>query len=237
MESTLFQTPDGIGVPAVTAAEMREIDRIAVDETGLEMIQMMEHAGRTLAAETFRLIDAEDTVTVVAGDGGNGGGGLACARHLTNRDYEVEVVLDRPSSEFDGGPATQLAILEASDALVTTDVDAEPGLVIDALVGYGLDGVPRGRVASLIERVTSTADQVISLDVPSGLDATTGKRPGVAVEPTRTITLALPKTGLTEVGGELVLGDISIPSIVYDRADVDYRSPFGTDFAVTLEIR
>jgi NAD(P)H-hydrate epimerase len=170
---------------------MGDIDRIAVEDVGLELIQMMEHAGRTLAGDVFALINADDSITVLAGGGGNGGGGLACARHLANRGYDVQVVLDRPVGEFDGVPATQLTVLEANEVPITTD-DPELGdLVVDALVGYGLDGAPRGRTASLIDRVASTADRVVSLDVPSGLDATTGERPGVAVDPMRTVNDSL----------------------------------------------
>jgi len=78
-----FTTPAGRAVPAVTAAEMAEVDRVAVDEVGLRLLQMMENAGRTLAAQVRALADGP--VTVLAGSGGNGGGGLAAARELANR--------------------------------------------------------------------------------------------------------------------------------------------------------
>jgi NAD(P)H-hydrate epimerase len=75
MESSAFRTPSGTTVPAVTASEMGDIDRIAVEDVGLELIQMMEHAGRTLAGDVFDLINADDNITVLAGGGGNGGAG------------------------------------------------------------------------------------------------------------------------------------------------------------------
>ncbi|MGQ3330176.1 MULTISPECIES: NAD(P)H-hydrate epimerase [Halorubrum] len=108
------------------------------------------------------------------------------------------------------------------------------GVVVDALIGYGLAGTPRGSTAELIEAVCGAAKTVVSLDVPSGTNATTGETPGVAVEPDCTVTLALPKTGLRAVGGDLLLADLSIPSTVYDRLDVEYAHPFVDRFAVPL---
>jgi NAD(P)H-hydrate epimerase len=75
----------------------------------------------------------------------------------------------------------------------------------------------------------------VSLDVPSGIDATTGETMGEAVAPTRTVTLALPKTGLDARTGELYLADISIPRTVYDRLDIEYEPPFGDDDWVRLD--
>ena len=116
-----------------------------------------------------------------------------------------------------------------------TDTDAAlDGFVVDALIGYGLTGAPRGAAAGLIEAVDSAAETIVSLDVPSGTNATTGETPGVAIEPDRTVTLALPKTGLSAVGGDLRLVDLSIPATVYDRLDIEYDDPFGDGFAVSL---
>jgi NAD(P)H-hydrate epimerase len=81
--SDLFRTPEGIPVPAVTAEQMREVDRIAVEDFGLGILQMMENAGRNLAANLMEMLASMDgEVTVLAGAGGNGGGGLRSARHL-----------------------------------------------------------------------------------------------------------------------------------------------------------
>src|SRR6056297_3358061 len=111
MEKAAFETETGTMVAAVTANEMGEVDRVAVDEVGLTLLQMMENAGRNLA-EVVRSVDGED-VTVLAGNGGNGGGGLVAARHLANRDVSVDVVLDRPPTDLDGATAHQYRILDA----------------------------------------------------------------------------------------------------------------------------
>jgi NAD(P)H-hydrate epimerase len=243
MDASAFEDPDGRPVTAVTAAEMRAVDRAAVEAIGLDLRRMMEHAGRGLAEAVLdvRLSDGSDGhVAVLAGNGGNGGGGLACARHLANRDLPVRVVLDRDPAALDGVTAEQLRILEAMDVSIgSPDGDAEvdaalDGLVVDALIGYGLTGAPRGAAAELIEAAGDTAETVVSLDVPSGTDATTGETPGAAVEPDHTVTLALPKTGLAAIGGDLRLVDLSIPATVYDRLDTEYANPFGDAFSVPL---
>jgi NAD(P)H-hydrate epimerase len=231
MTQGTFRTPAGCEVTAVTAAGMREVDRVAVDEVGLRLLQMMENAGRALAWHV-RDVREDGTVVVVAGNGGNGGGGLTCARHLANRDVPVRVVLDREPAELSGAAAHQCRILEAMDVAVTTDLEAvsrfdEPAVMIDALIGYGVSGEVQPPAADYIRELNGTSGPVVSLDAPSGMDATTGDAHGVRVNPDRTVTLALPKTGLDAVDARLYLADIGVPTAVYDRLDIEYESPFG----------
>ena len=226
MEPDAFQTTDGVGMTAVTAQEMREVDRVAVEEVGLGLLQMMENAGRNLAARVGRFEPSR--VTVFAGNGGNGGGGMACARHLANRGVAVEVVLDRPPEAFYGAAASQHRVLEAMGVPVSVGpIDHAPdGLVVDALVGYGLEGAIRGTARELVETVRAVPGRVVSLDVPAGMEATTGATFGPSVPADLVVTLALPKTGLRKLDGALVLADIGIPTVVFDRAGVPYDPPF-----------
>lgn len=251
MAEPRFVGPGERPVPAVTAEGMSAVDRVAVEEVGLDLPRMMEHAGRGLTEtvlEARRDGRSDSPVTILAGNGGNGGGGLGCARHLANRGLSVRVVLDRAVTEVDGVTGEQLGILEAMDVPVEAaagtgldvddsglDLDAPlDGVVVDALIGYGLTGAPRGPTAELIAATADAAGRVVSLDVPSGVDATTGEAPGAAVDPDVTATLALPKTGLVTVDGDLLLVDLSIPATVYDRLDVEYADPFGEEFTVPL---
>ena len=219
MDERAFRTSSGEPVAAVTAAEMRRVDETAVEVFGIEVLQMMEHAGRALA-RTVRDC-ATGPVTVLAGNGGNGGGGLCGARHLRNRGVEVRVVLDRPPAELGGPAAHHHETLSAMGVPVAVGADAvgDPDTVVDALVGYGLSGPLSGTTARLAE-TAGAAPTVVSLDVPSGVDATSGETPGVAVDPDRVLTLALPKTGLAGLASDLLLADIGLPAGVYDRLDI-----------------
>ena len=230
-----FETDDGTPVTAVTADEMREVDRVAVEDVGVGLLTMMENAGRNLATHVGPRNPGD--VTVLAGNGGNGGGGMACARHLVNHGVPVSVVLDRRPDELDGAAARQYRIVGAMDVSVGVGPSAfDPGtVVVDALVGYGLEGPLRGTAAALVEDLDAAPAEVVSLDVPSGLDATTGEAAGSAVRPGAVVTLALPKTGLREVDGRVFLADIGLPSVVFERAGIEYEPPFGREYVVEIE--
>jgi NAD(P)H-hydrate epimerase len=228
-----FRTPDGTPVPAVTTDEMAAVDRVAVDEFGLALLSMMENAGRGLVERAG--IGPDDRVVVLAGAGGNGGGGLVAARHLHNRGVAVSVVLERPPGELSGAAARQWGVLDRAGVAQTVGPPLPSAdVVLDALLGYGLQGAPRGTAAELIEGAPE-GDTVVSLDVPSGVDATTGERPGVAVDAGRVVTLALPKTGLQAVDCDLYCVDLGIPDAVFHEAGLSYARPFGDATTVAVE--
>jgi len=235
-----FRTEDGLELPAVTVQEMREVDRVATDEFGLGVLQMMENAGRSLAVHALEMLrEGGGRVAVLAGSGGNGGGGLSCARHLRNHGVSVDVVLDRPPSRLASPAAEQFRVLAESGVspVPNDDVSQATGsapVVIDALAGYGLEGAPRGRVAELIEIANLSGSRILSLDVPSGVDATTGDVLGEAIRPERTLTLALPKTGLARVPGELYVADIGIPLAVYERLSIAVEPFFRGRYSVRM---
>ncbi len=229
MDTNAFETTDGTPVTAVTAEEMRAVDRVATETVGLPLLSMMENAGRNLAAVVRKRRDGRPVV-VFAGAGGNGGGGLACARHLANHGVPVSVVVDRSPTELTGATGTQYGILDAMDVSVLEAVLAstDDTLTVDTLVGYGLSDALCGRTADLA-RVCTDAETVVSLDVPSGVDATTGEALGSAVDADTTLTLALPKTGLGSNAGDLLLGDLGIPAVVYGELDIPYQNPFANE--------
>lgn len=239
--SHLFWTEDGVPIPAVTAEQMREVDRIAVEDFGLGILQMMENAGRNLALNVVDMLRKSDgEVTVLAGAGGNGGGGLCAARHLHNRGYKVNLILDRDASALGDAAANQLRILQAAGLRPVDPSGAEEAIhradvVVDALIGYSLRGAPRGRAAELIELCNRNAKRVLSLDVPSGLNATTGDTPGTVVHPDRTVTLALPKTGLAAISGELYVADIGIPPEVYESLGLSFAPLFRDRYWISLQ--
>ena len=198
----------------LTEEQMVEVDRVMIEDLGIELIQMMENAGRDLAELAIERFGPR-RVAVAVGSGGNGGGGMVAARHLANRGAEVVVTSTRPASELRGVPAHQRAILDSMGVPVVAEwVDAD--LVVDAVIGYSLRGAPAGRALESIDAINATSAPVLSLDTPSGLDVTSGVAPGAVVTADATLTLAAPKIGLAESEhvGDLFVADISVPPSV-----------------------
>jgi NAD(P)H-hydrate epimerase len=227
-----FISETGIEVPAVTASEMREVDSIAMEETGPNLFQMMENAGRNLAMLAIELLGSDwgrASIVVLAGRGGNGGGGICAARHLANRGVNVKLCLAEPGRLADVA-AFQRKIFHATsgEEINAVNLPERADLILDALIGYGLKSAPSGLIASLIHWANRTGAPILSLDVPSGLNATTGDTPGEWIRARWTLTLALPKTGLLpEKTGELFLADIGIPEGAYRKLGLNYIAPFS----------
>lgn len=179
-------------------------------------------------------------VLVLAGTGGNGGGGLVAARHLHVAGADVAVALAEDCVA--PIPADQLEILRRTGVPVEVGVpdEREPELVVDALLGYSQQGDPRGAAARLV--AWSAGRRVLALDTPSGLELETGEVRRPCVRAQATLTLAAPKEGLRapgarEVAGELFLADISVPPLVYERLGVAYASPFAENTIVRTETK
>ncbi|MCZ7574033.1 MAG: NAD(P)H-hydrate epimerase [Ardenticatenaceae bacterium] len=237
-------------IPGITVDQMREVDRLMVEEYGVTLLQMMENAGRGLAELTRRRLGgsaADRRIVVLAGKGNNGGGGLAAARHLHNWGALLQVVLASPREEMTAVASHQLDALDAAGVMIWgygLDSGAEmvvrwdeAAVILDALLGYGLAGDPRGAYADLIRVANASRGPVISLDVPSGLDGTDGTIYSPTVDATATLTLALPKTGLIEgrpVVGDLYLADIGVPPALYSRMGLAVDSIFANDTIVPL---
>ncbi len=225
--TAVYPVVDADAVGWLSEIQMIEVDRVMVEDLGIELLQMMENAGRNLAQLVVDLF-GPTTVTVLAGSGGNGGGGLVAARHLANRGVDVTVTLGQPAEAMGPVPAHQFAILERMGLLVHLE-PRKADVVIDALIGYSLKGAPRGRIAELIGMVEAVSGRVVSLDTPSGVNVTDGSVPGAAVRADATMTLALPKVGLRGAAqvGELYVADISVPPSVYDAIGVGPTPDFS----------
>lgn len=239
----LFSTAMDVHVPDVGADAMRQLDELAMGTFGMDLLQMMENAGRELAGAVQEILASDGGVTVLAGAGGNGGGGLAAARHLHGRNVPVRVILTRPHGPWTSAAARQRAILDAAGVPIAGPDEAEgwiadAAVTVDALIGYGLNGPPGGVAADLIRSANRFAKSIVSLDVPSGLDATDGTVAGPVVRPKRTLTLALPKTGLADPTADLSdlwLADIGIPPGAIVRLGFgDYVTPFRVRSRVSL---
>lgn len=232
-------------IPSVSAAQMREIDRLMTEELGIELLQMMENAGRGLAEHARRSLGGDvrgRRVIVLAGRGGNGGGGLVAARRLAIWGAAVEAVLAAARDEMGSISGRQLGALERM-GVGTRATEAAIGgadLILDALLGYSLRGAPHGRVAELIRAANASQIPIVALDLPSGLDPDTGELHDPTIRATSTLTLALPKAGLLaphagEVVGKLYLADISVPALAYERLGISVGPIFARADIIPVE--
>lgn len=239
----LFVNDKGFEIPALTSDQMREVDRIAVQEFGLGILQMMENAGRNLANMVMQMQPAGSSqIVVLAGSGGNGGGGICCMRHLLNRGYSVNLFLTKNDRELSGAAKKQLNIIKESGHSFSDYSDIEAAcehsdLIIDAIFGYSLRGAPFGRSLEMIETCNQSEKPVLSLDIPSGVDASSGETPGKYIQAERTLTLALPKLGLSNpAAGKLFLGDIGIPPQVYERININIGNLFSEGYIIPISV-
>lgn len=235
-------------VPTLTTAQMVEVDRLMIENYQIELIQMMENAGRNLARLAVKMLDddiVDRPIVVLAGRGNNGGGGLVAARHLLNWGAWVQVITAYTPDDYAGMPRHQLSILQAMDApLAWADEGWElppTDLIIDAVIGYGLSGDPRGKARDLIQLANSSMAPILSLDAPSGIDTATGHVFEPHIRADATMTLALPKTGFLETAaleasGDLYLADISVPPTLYEHLELDMPLLFGRDTIVRLDV-
>jgi NAD(P)H-hydrate epimerase len=203
---------------------------------------MMENAGANLAWLASMMMGGDVSgrrITVLAGPGGNGGGGLVAARRLIGWGADVAVRLASDPAELAAVPLEQLRLLEQMEAPIEAGARGLGGteLFIDAILGYSQRGDPRGDAAALVAATANST--VLSLDVPTGVELERGIIGEPAVRATATLTLALPKealrTGAAQpLVGDLYLADISVPATVYDRVGIAYRSPFSGSPIVQL---
>ena len=245
-----------MNLPALTTDQMREVNRLMVDEFGIRPLQMIENAGRNLALLARRILsqdedDADDAladrpIVALAGRGANGGGGLAAARHLLNWGAWVQIVLTCPPGDFpESVTRDQLSILQRIGApLAWADEGWElppADLVIDALIGCGLAGGPSGRAADLIRLANSSVAPILSLDAPSGLDATSGRLFNPHIVAAATMTLALPKRGLLPpraraASGQLFLADVGVPPALYEHLGLEAPPLFAAGTILPLQV-
>jgi len=230
-------------VPAVTAAQMAEVDRIAIQELRLPVEVLMENASRQIAAAARLFLGgsvAGKRVIGLVGTGNNGGDAAGALRHLVNWGARVGAEVAGPQErqrETVRAQAVRLLLATTWEVPIVHDAwqkgprDLEADLLLDGLLGYSARGAPRDTVAKLIDAANAARVPILSVDLPSGIDPDTGRTPGMAIVAKATVTLALPKAGLLargagDVVGELLLADIGIPHVAFSRVGVDTRRLF-----------
>ncbi len=212
----------------ITPAAMQRLDRLAEEKYGLPSLILMENAGRSAAEAVARLTRGQKRrVACICGRGNNGGDGFVACRHLMNKGIGVEAfVMDGAKGLTDdarlnrdilkrwGCPVHRIAT--TADIRTLRRSLKRCACVVDAVFGIGFRGAPRPPYDEVIAAVNASGRPVVSLDVPSGLDALTGRAPGACIRASVTVTFGYPKTGLVRhdgpfYAGRILVADISLP--------------------------
>lgn len=216
----------------VGADEIRELDGSAIRNYSIPSLLLMENAGRSVSDHISREYKPCH-VLIFIGKGNNGGDGLVVARHLANRGYSVQIALLEPPARFKADPRLNFSIvckmnipcvlMSAFSEEKILELCRKSELLVDAIFGVGVRRPVCGIFEKAVRAVNRSQKPVVSIDIPSGLDADTGKVHGVAVKAAKTVTLSLPKRGLFEGEGPRCAGEIEVVDIGIPR---ELLSPF-----------
>ena len=224
----------------VTAAEMRQIDQDTIEGIGIPGIVLMETAGSAIVRAIQRHHPTCKRIGILVGKGNNGGDGIVIARQLAHIGHDIHLFLVSPPESFTGEAAVNLQIaknlkLRIAEILTDTAPETEESvslnhaasceLLVDAIFGTGLRGEVREPIATIINTINNLSIPILSVDLPSGLDADTGHPLGTCVQADRTVTIGLPKRGLlvhpgAEFAGKLEVVDIGFPEQVVDAQNI-----------------
>jgi len=219
---------------SLTRAEVRDVDRRAVDDFGLPGIVLMENAGRNAAAIVHSLAAASEskgTIAVVCGKGNNAGDGFVIARHLENLGHDVRLLLTCTPRDFTGDASLNLHVAERSGLPLEWLANAEPEKwertllgaewIVDALLGTGATGPARGTIATAIDAINATRShgptRVFAVDLPSGLDCDSGAPMGPCVRADVTGTFVARKSGFDQPGAAAFTGAVHVLDIGVPR--------------------
>jgi hydroxyethylthiazole kinase-like uncharacterized protein yjeF len=204
-------------------AEMAEADRLTI-AGGTAGLTLMENAGRAVAQTVSERQSPGSRVVVLAGPGNNGGDGFVAARLLAQRGYAVTVLLAGTLDKLKGDAAAAAKAWDRGVETATPEKLAGADIIIDALFGAGLDRPVSGLAQAMIEAVNAQAVPVVAVDLPSGINGTTGAVMGVAIKAGQTITFFRKKPGHLLMPGRAYCGGVSvapigIPDTVLARID------------------
>jgi hydroxyethylthiazole kinase-like uncharacterized protein yjeF len=208
---------------AITSREMRALE-LNSEYFGVSRLQLMENAGRAVAEEILARFKPDETkIAILCGLGGNGGDGFVTARHLASHGFKVAVILAGKSKDIADEEARKnwfalqslkdvVSLHETYDSSLTPSFEAN--VLVDALLGIGLEGVPRPPILQMIKKINESNRFCVAVDVPTGINSDTGEILGEAIKANLTITFHKAKPGLkkakTEIG-ELLIKEIGLP--------------------------
>ena len=199
--------------PLYDGTQMRAIDAWAIERQGVPSLELMERAGEGLAALASELAPSGE-IAIVAGKGNNAGDGFVAARLLAAAGREVSVLMAGDGAALSGDAAVNFARLAEGIVRPLADgIPAAAALVVDAVLGTGASGEPRGEALAAIEAIRDSRVAVLAADVPSGVDASSGETPGAAVCAAATATFHAAKLGLRVEPGRSCSGRVSVVDI------------------------
>ncbi|MFN3478865.1 MAG: NAD(P)H-hydrate epimerase, partial [Thermodesulfovibrionales bacterium] len=217
-----------------TAEEMRQIDRKTIESIGIPGHVLMERAGSAVARK-IREIYEKKKMVVLAGGGNNGGDGIVVGRELFNSGWNVRVLLLIKEDRLSPDCLTQLRIARKIGVPVEfrtdiTEADLHGAIVVDALLGTGLNKPIEGPMAEVIGFLNKSGAPVVSVDIPSGISSDTGQVMGVAVRACHTVTFGLPKRGHllypgAEYTGRLIIENIGFPQEFLTSDEIKVEIP------------
>ncbi len=210
----------------ISSCEAKELDLKAQEEFGMPVLLLMENAGRAVAEEAIKTLKGSGKVAALCGKGNNGGDGLAACRHLLTRGIKPEIFLAGKACEVYNEAKVNLDILKKLKQEIF-EIDEgnldfvkkrvlRADFIIDALLGVGLQGQVRGIYHGLINMINFSNAYVLSVDIPSGLDANTGEVLGCCVKANKTVTFVAKKLGMAagkgaKYCGRIVVKDLGLP--------------------------
>jgi NAD(P)H-hydrate epimerase len=218
----------------LSAEAMREVDRVAIEELGIPSLVLMENAAIGVVDAIGEVYEEAESAAIFCGPGNNGGDGLAIARHLAVRGYDVQVFLVAGRRGMRGDAEVQLGICRRQGLAIQEVADEdgvvealeearEADLIVDALFGTGLSKPLEGLLADLVQGLNDLPVPRVAVDLPSGLNGSQAEPLGPHVEADLTVTFAAPKIAhvfppASESVGELVVTDLGIPPELVDEA-------------------
>lgn len=233
---------------------MRAIDKLSIEEFNIPGIILMENAAISIVNIILAHIEniENDKIIIVAGKGNNGGDGFAIARHLHQKNVNVSIIFVGDINTVIGDALINLNIIEAlkipilkikneKQIIIAKEFISQANIIVDAILGTGLTGEPKGIIRQVIEIINNNSRYTIAVDVPSGVNADTGQF-SIAVKANITVTFALIKQGLllypsAECVGELIVTDIGIPKQVIENMNIKTNILDETDINILIPKR
>ena len=219
-------------IPSITADQMRQIDDVVVNRFGVETQMLMENAGRSVAMMARQILKdlKGKEIVVLVGRGNNGGDGLVAARFLNNWGAKVScIVAEHPDNQKDLTKwhvgilkSMYVNVVYQTEQITFQQLMRTCSLIIDGLIGYNLEGDPKGIYKTLIELANNSGKRILAIDNPSGFDLSSGQPKTPCINANYTLCLCLPKSSLIgkKEAGEIWVADIGVPHEVYEFLDM-----------------